>query len=119
MSIPSESGAPADDRAVEHAAVVDLETEDWQQRQRFLRRLSWGTAWVLPLLALIVGIALTANGTIAQEIPSGGGFVDVTFLTVWPAGLTLLGSGLLGTVAVAIATAVLAEKRAASGPPAS
>lgn len=119
MSIPSESGAPADDRAAEHAAVVDLDAVDWQQRQRFLRRLSWTISWVLPVLALIVGIALTANGTIAQETPAGDGSVDVTFLTVWPAGLTLLGSGLLGTVAVAIATAVLAEKRAAAGPPAS
>lgn len=119
MSTPSDSGVPADDRAAEHAAAVDLDAEDWQQRQRFLRRLSWTIAWVLPVLALIVGIALTANGTVAQETPAGDGFVNVTFVAVWPAGLALLGSGLLGTVAVAIATAVLAEKRAAAGPPAS
>lgn len=54
-----------------------------------------------------------------QETTAGGGLVDVTFLTVRPTGLALLGSGLLGTVAVAIAAAVLAEKRAASCPPAS
>lgn len=76
-----------------------------------IRRLTWTLAWVIPLLALIIGIPLTANGTSEIWTPVGGDSYDVTTLAIWPAGLVLLGVGLLGLTATAIATALVTTKR--------
>lgn len=90
--------------------VVDAE-ELRQLQRRTARRLSWALAWGVPVIALIVGIWLTAVGSIEQFTPAGDGVFDVTWLAVWPAGLVLLGVGALGLVATALATAVLTTER--------
>lgn len=91
---------------------VIVEEVELREKQRVLaRKFSWGVAWVVPVLSLIVGIWLTGAGTIEQYTPAGDGVYDVTWLAVWPAGLVLLGVGALGVVATAIATAVLATDR--------
>ncbi|GAA1232872.1 hypothetical protein JOF42_000758 [Microbacterium phyllosphaerae] len=79
--------------------------------RKTVRRLSWALAWGLPVIALIVGIALTATGAVEQWEPLGEGAYDVTLLAVWPAGLVLLAVGALGLAAAAIATAVVMTER--------
>ena len=75
--------------------------------RRTVRRLSWTLAWCIPLIALIVGIALTVTGSIEQLEPMGEGSYEVTLLAVWPAGVAFLASGVLGLTAAAIATALV------------
>ena len=83
-----------------------------QERQRtFIRRLSWALAWGVSVVALIVGISLTATGSVEQLTPLGDDTYDVAFLTVWPVGLVLIAVGALGLVASAITTAVLTTNR--------
>ncbi|WP_372968896.1 hypothetical protein [Microbacterium sp.] len=77
-----------------------------------VRRLSWAIAWVMPVIALAVGIALTASGTSEVWTPVGDDTYDVTLLAVWPVGLVLLAVGALGLIAAAIATAVMTSDRA-------
>ena len=76
-----------------------------------VRRLSWAIAWVIPVVALVVGIALTASGTSEVWTPVGDDTYDVTLLAVWPVGLVLLAVGALGVIAAAIATAVTTSDR--------
>lgn len=92
-------------------AVIVEESELRASQRRTARRLSWGIAWVVPVVALIVGIWLTSAGTIEQLNDLGDDTFDVTLIVVWPAGLVLLGVGALGVVAAAIATAVLTTDR--------
>ena len=97
-------GGPFDDAALGRAAE--------QERQRtFIRRLSWALAWGVSVVALIVGISLTATGSVEQLTPLGDDTYDVAFLTVWPVGLVLIAVGALGLVASAITTAVLTTNR--------
>ena len=63
------------------------------------------------MLSLIVGIWLTAVGTVEQLTPAGEGMFDVTWLAVWPAGLVLLAVGILGVVAAAITALVFTRDR--------
>lgn len=69
--------------------------------------MSWFIAWVIPVVAFIVGVTLVSNGTVERWTPLGDGQFDVAYVVVWPAGLVLLGVGLLGVTAAAIATAVI------------
>lgn len=91
--------------------VIVEEAELRERQRRTARRLSWGIAWVVPVVALIVGIWLTGAGTIEQLNDLGDDTFDVTLIVVWPAGLVLLGVGALGVVAAAIATAALTTDR--------
>ncbi|GGM37146.1 hypothetical protein [Microbacterium saperdae] len=91
--------------------VIVEEAELRASQRRNARRFSWGVAWVVPVLSLIVGIWLTSARTIEQLNDLGDGTFDVTLFVVWPAGLVLLGVGVLGVVATAIATAVLSTDR--------
>lgn len=94
----------------EDAKLRERERERERQR-RTVRWLSWGLAWAVPLIALIVGISLTSAGTIERVNDWGDGVIDVTLFVVWPAGLVLLGAGVLGVIAAAIATAILTTDR--------
>lgn len=76
-----------------------------------IRRLSWTLAWGIPLIALVVGIALTVAGSTEQWEPMGDDTYEVTMLALWPAGLVLLAVGALGVTAVAIATALITTQR--------
>lgn len=76
-----------------------------------VRLLSWAIAWVIPVVALAVGIALTTSGTMEQWTPVGDDTYDVTLLAVWPVGLVLLAVGALGLIGTAIATAVMTSER--------
>ncbi|WEK61711.1 MAG: hypothetical protein P0Y60_02800 [Candidatus Microbacterium colombiense] len=97
---------------IDTTAQDDIEEAAFRERQRELaRKVSWGIAWVVPVVALIVGIWLTAVGTVEQYSPAGDGVYDVTWLAVWPAGLVLLGVGILGLTAVSLATALISTKR--------
>ena len=92
--------------------AVIVEEAELREKQRVMtRKFSWGVAWAVPLVSLIVGIWLTSVGTIEQLNPLGDGTFDVTWIAVWPAGLVLLGVGALGVVAAALAAAVLATDR--------
>lgn len=82
--------------------------------RKTVRRLSWTIAWSTPLIALIVGIALTATGSIEQLEPMGEGAYEVTMLAVWPAGVAFLAAGVLGLTAAAIATALVTTEWARS-----
>ncbi|MEV4669490.1 hypothetical protein [Microbacterium sp. LWO12-1.2] len=102
----------AQERAEDARFDAVVEEAELRERQRMLaRRFSWGIAWVVPLVALIVGIWLTSAGTIEQLNDLGDDTFEATYLVVWPAGLVLLGVGVLGVVAAAIATAVLTTDR--------
>jgi hypothetical protein len=91
---------------------VIVEEAELREKQRMLaRRFSWSVAWIVPVVALIVGIWLTSAGTIEQLNDLGDDTFEATYLVVWPAGLVLLGVGALGVVAAAIATAVLTTDR--------
>lgn len=95
------------DRDAEEVARV-------QHQQMVIRRWSWTLAWGIPLVALIVGIALTAKGTGEIWTPVSDGAYDtydVTMFAVWPAGLVLLAVGALGVTAAAIATALVTTER--------
>ncbi|MCS3442832.1 hypothetical protein [Microbacterium phyllosphaerae] len=79
--------------------------------RKTVRRLSWALAWGLPVIALIVGIALTATGAVEQWEPMGDDTYEVTMLAIWPAGLVLLAVGALGVTAAAITSAVVTAER--------
>lgn len=79
--------------------------------RKTVRRLSWTLAWGLPVIALIVGIALTATGAVEQWEPMGDDTYEVTMLAIWPAGLVLLAVGALGITAAAITSAVVTAER--------
>lgn len=79
--------------------------------RKTVRRLSWTLAWSVPVIALIVGIALTVTGAVEQWEPLGEGAYDVTLFAVWPAGLVLLAVGALGITAAAITSAVVTAER--------
>jgi hypothetical protein len=98
-----------DDRAAESDRTATAAQEETQRTT--VRRLSWMLAWGLPLVALIVGIALTNTGTIEQWTPAGDEMYDVIVLAVWPAGLVLLAVGALGLTAAALTAAVLTTRR--------
>ena len=95
------------DAASERTAQARTETRDEPAppplSRRTVRRLSWTLAWSIPLIALIVGIALTVTGSIEQLEPMGEGSYEVTLLAVWPAGVAFLASGVLGLTAAATA----------------
>lgn len=69
--------------------------------------MSWSIAWGIPVIAFIVGVILVSNGTVEHWTPLGDDQFDVSYVAVWPAGLVLLGVGMLGVTAAAIATAVI------------
>ncbi len=73
-------------------------------RQQLVRQWSWALVWLLPAVLTIVGIVLTSGGTV--EVVSQYEETYVTLVAVWPAGLTLLGVGLLGLMAAAILNVV-------------
>lgn len=99
----------AEERSVESTQTPLTSQEDTQRTT--VRRLSWMLAWGLPLVALIVGIALTNTGAIEQWTPAGDEMYDVIMLAVWPAGLVLLAVGALGLTAAALTAAVLTTRR--------
>lgn len=91
--------------------MLCMETEERREWQVLSRRALWSIAALVPVVAVIAGIVLTSIGTAEQWTPIGDGQFDVTFLAVWPAGLVLLGVGLLGVIATAIAAAVVSSRR--------
>jgi hypothetical protein len=96
------------------ATQGDAATVSAEEAQRtIIRRWSWTVAVGLPLIAMIVGIALTSTGTIEQWNSLGDDMYDVVMLAVWPAGLVLLSVGLLGLIATALTAAVLTTRRSA------
>lgn len=78
-------------------------------RQQLVRQWSWALVWLLPAVLTIVGIVLTSGGTV--EVVSQYEETYVTLVAVWPAGLTLLGVGLLGLMAAAILNVVRVMRR--------
>ena len=78
--------------------------------QTTILRISWALTWAVPVVALVVGIVLTATGVTEVWTPLGDDTYDVTMLAVWPAGIALMAVGVLGTTAAAIATAVSAKR---------
>lgn len=88
---------------------ASVSAEEVQQRN--IRRWAWTVAVGLPLIASIIGVALTSAGTTEQWNSLGDDTYDVVMLAVWPAGLVLLSVGLLGLIATALTAAVLTTKR--------
>ncbi|WP_217180716.1 hypothetical protein [Streptomyces sp. AC495_CC817] len=81
------------------------------------RLLAWAAAWVVPLLSTVVGIVLTTTPTLSTWGTDGTtSFLEST-LDVWPAGLVLLGAGVLGLSAVALASAVSGDRAEGVRPP--
>lgn len=99
------SGAPPVQDDEGHVAAVGPEAPD-AGRRRTIRQVSWTVAWLIPLVALFVGIVLTNIRTV-QWVEYNTAF----FADVWPAGLVLLGAGLLGLMAVATVNAVRMSAR--------
>ncbi|WP_226533599.1 hypothetical protein [Microbacterium paraoxydans] len=94
------------------ATQGDAATVSAEEAQRtVIRRWSWTVAVGLPLIASIIGIALTSTGTVEQWNSLGDDTYDVVMFAVWPAGLVLLSVGLLGLIATALTAAVLTTKR--------
>lgn len=90
--------------------MARMDADEKSDLQRLGRRSLWMLTWALPLAALIVGIALTVNGTADVSTPVGDDMYDITLVAVWPAGLVLLGVGALGLIAAALVSAVFVTK---------
>lgn len=82
---------------------------------RTARRAAWWLVWGIPAAALIVGIVLTSNGTLEFTTTYDGYSYEASYVTVWPAGLVLLGTGILGLLAASLSTAITLTQRASSG----
>ena len=80
-----------------------------EYRARMQRSLAWLLVWALPVVVTIVGIVLTSQGSVMVTDQFDENYVFV--VSVWPAGLTLLGAGLLGLMAASIVTQVHATRR--------
>ncbi len=80
-----------------------------EYRARMQRSLAWLLVWALPVVVTIVGIVLTSQGSVMVTDQFDENYVFV--VSVWPAGLTLLGAGLLGLMAASIVTLVHATRR--------
>ncbi|MGK9221151.1 MULTISPECIES: hypothetical protein [unclassified Microbacterium] len=91
------------------AASAEQIDDPWSAR----RRLAWGLAWSIPVVALVVGIVLTSSGTLEFTRTYDGYTYEAEHHTVWPAGLALLATGVLGLTAAAIATALMLTPRPA------
>lgn len=94
------------DRAVDGFHEGDAATLAARNRQT-IRRVSWSVLRGVPIVALVIGIWLSAAGTIEQLTPAGPDVFDVAVLAVlavWPAGLVLVAVGILDVIAAAITT---------------
>ena len=80
-----------------------------EYRARMQRSLAWLLVWALPVVLTVVGIVLTSQGSVVVTDQFDENYVTV--VSVWPAGLTLLGAGLLGLMAASIVTLVHATRR--------
>lgn len=113
-----DSDAPARDQQhrpdLEDASTAHMSepVDPW----RAARRAAWWLAWGIPVVALVVGIVLTSNGTLEFTTTYDGYSYEANYVTVWPVGLVLLGTGILGLLAAALATAITLTPSASSVP---
>lgn len=98
------------------AQTQDLDERQPSHESRGLagaRQFVWTLVWLIPMVSLVVGIVLSAKGTADFEGAWDGNYYEIVSYTVWPAGLALLATGVLGLTAAAIATAVILTPRSA------
>lgn len=75
------------------------------------RTLAWTLAWGIPSASLIVGIVLTVMAQVDVRAETGAHTYEASKILVWPTGIALLATGILGLTAAALATALTVEAR--------
>ncbi|MDQ0647286.1 hypothetical protein QFZ53_001482 [Microbacterium natoriense] len=70
------------------------------------RTLAWMLAWGIPSASLILGIVLTVMAQVDVWAEFGAHTYEASRIVVWPAGVALLATGVLGLTAVSLATAL-------------
>ncbi|MDN3311746.1 hypothetical protein QWJ90_12480 [Microbacterium oryzae] len=77
------------------------------------RRFVCALVWLIPIVSILFGLTLSAKRTVDLEGASDGDSYEIVSYAVWPAGLALLQTGMLGLTAAANLTAVILTQRAA------
>ncbi|WP_217176996.1 hypothetical protein [Streptomyces sp. AC495_CC817] len=71
-----------------------------------MSRITWTVAWLVPIVSLIVGVVLTGINSVTVWSEFDGDSAIGSEVAVWPAGLLLLGVGLIGLTASALVAAI-------------